>query len=76
MRRVTYQLGHGWFVRSEPQMIFDWETNKQLLPVDVGVGRVFKIGPQYVNCFVEPAWNDRVRLRGPAVTHARATAGR
>ena len=23
----------------------------------LGVGRVFKIGPQYVNCFVEPAWN-------------------
>ncbi len=33
---ITYQLGHGWFVRSEPQMVFDWETNKQQLPVDAG----------------------------------------
>lgn len=65
---ITYQLGHGWFVRSEPQMVFDWETNKQLLPVDAGVGRVFKIGPQYVNCFVEPAWN--VSHDGPAPRYA------
>ncbi len=38
-------------VRPQPQMVFDWETNRQQLPVDAGVGRVFKIGPQYVNCF-------------------------
>lgn len=54
---ITYQLGYGWYLRSEPQMILDWETNKQQLPVDGGVGRVFKIGARYVNCFVEPAWN-------------------
>jgi hypothetical protein len=65
---ITYQLGHGWFVRSEPQMVFDWETNRQQLPVDAGVGRVFKIGPQYVNCFVDPAWN--VSGDGPAPRYA------
>jgi hypothetical protein len=65
---VTYQLGHGWFLRSEPQMIFDWETSKQLLPLDIGVGRVFRVGPQYANCFVEPAWN--VSHDGPAPRYA------
>lgn len=65
---ITYQLGHGWFLRSEPQMIFDWVTNKQQLPLDGGIGRVFKIGPQYVNCFVEPAWN--VSGDGPAPRYA------
>ncbi len=54
---ATYQLGKGWFVRSQPQMIFDWETRKQLLPLDFGVGRVFKLGRQDVSCFVEPFWN-------------------
>jgi hypothetical protein len=54
---VTYQFDGGWFVRSQPQMIFDWETGRQLLPLTFGVGRVFKIGWQNVNCFVEPAWN-------------------
>jgi len=65
---ITYQLGHGWFIRSEPQMIFDWETNKQQLPIDLGIGRVFKIGSQYVNSFVEPSWN--VSADGPAPRYA------
>ena len=55
---VTYQLGKGWFVRSQPLMIFDWETGGQpLIPLDLGVGRVFRIGQQHVNCFIEPFWN-------------------
>jgi len=54
---IIYQLGAGWFVRSQPQMIIDWKSSKQLLPVDFGAGRVFTIGRQTVNCFVEPFWN-------------------
>jgi hypothetical protein len=65
---ITYQLGRGWYLRSEPLMIFDWETDKQLLPINLGIGRVFKIGPRYVNCFVEPAWN--VAHDGPAPSYA------
>jgi hypothetical protein len=65
---ISYQLGAGWFVRSEPQFIFDWETGKYLSPLDLGVGRVFKIGPQIVNCFVEPAWN--MSHDGPAPRYA------
>ena len=54
---LTFQLGKGWFVRSQPQMIFDWESDEQLLPIDLGVGRVFKLGGENVSCFVEPFWN-------------------
>jgi hypothetical protein len=54
---LTYQLSNGWFVRSQPQLFFNWKTGKQTLPLDFGVGRVFKIGRQNVNCFVEPFWN-------------------
>jgi len=61
---VTYQLGAGWFVRSQPTMVFDWETGRQLLPLDLGAGRVFKIGRQNVSCFVEPFWN--ASTDGPA----------
>ena len=64
---ISYQVGKGWYVRSEPQFIFDWETGKQFLPLDLGAGRVFKIGPQIVNCFVEPAWN--VSHDGPAPSY-------
>jgi hypothetical protein len=54
---VTYQLGGGWFIRSQPQMVFDWKTGKHVLPLDLGAGRVFKIGRQDVSLFVEPFWN-------------------
>ena len=61
---ATYQLGRGWFVRTQPQMVFDWETGEQLLPLAFGAGRVFKIGRQNVSCFVEPFWN--ASTNGPA----------
>jgi hypothetical protein len=61
---VTYQLGRGWFIRSQPQIVFNWKTGKQLVPLDLGVGRVFKIGRQDVSLFVEPFWN--ISHDGPA----------
>jgi hypothetical protein len=54
---VTYQLGQGWFVRSQPQMLFDWQSGAHIVPLDLGVGRVFRVGGQHVNLFVEPFWN-------------------
>jgi len=54
---ISYQLGLGWFVRSQPQMVFNWRSGKQVLPLDLGLGRVFKVGRQHVSCFIEPFWN-------------------
>jgi hypothetical protein len=54
---VIYQLGGGWFLRSQPQMVFDWKSDAWLVPLDLGGGRVFQIGRRSVNCFVEPFWN-------------------
>lgn len=53
---LTYQLIAGWFVRSSPVMVFDWEADEQSVPVSLGAGRTFQIGGQYVSCFVEPFW--------------------
>jgi hypothetical protein len=61
---AAYQLGRGWFIRSQPQMVFNWKTGKQVVPLDLGVGRVFKIGGQDVSLFVEPFWN--ISHDGPA----------
>jgi len=61
---VTYQLDNGWFVRSQPQMVFNWKTGRQVLPLDLGFGRVFRIGRQDVSCFIEPFWN--ISHDGPA----------
>lgn len=54
---VSYQFGGGWFVRSQPQMFFNWKTGRQVIPLDLGAGRVFDLGHQHVNLFVEPFWN-------------------
>jgi hypothetical protein len=54
---LLYQLGNGWFLRSQPQMVFDWQSGRQTLPLDLGAGRVFAVGRQHVNCFLEPFWN-------------------
>jgi hypothetical protein len=61
---ATYQLGQGWFVRSQPLMVFDWQSGGNIIPLDLGVGRVFRLGRQHVNCFIEPFWN--VSRDGPA----------
>jgi hypothetical protein len=45
-------------------MIFNWNSGKQQLPLDLGVGRVFTIGRQTVNLFVQPFWN--ISHDGPA----------
>jgi len=54
---LIYQFDHGWFVRSQPQLLFDWKTGKQILPIDLGAGRVFSLAGQQLNCFVEGFWN-------------------
>jgi hypothetical protein len=54
---VTYQLQNGWFLRSQPQMIFNWESDEQMIPLSLGVGRYVQVGRQRINVFVEPYWN-------------------
>jgi len=69
---VTYQLGNGWFIRSQPHLFFNWETGQQTLPIDLGVGRVFRIGRQLVSCFLQPFWN--ITKDGPSPKYG-ITAG-
>jgi len=69
---ITYQLGNGWFVRTQPQLFFNWKTGQQTLPIDLGVGRVFRIGRQLVSCFVQPFWN--ITKDGPSPKYG-ITAG-
>lgn len=54
---LTYQLGEGWFLRSQPQLSFDWKSHKNYLPLDFGFGRVFTVEEQNVSCFVEMSRN-------------------
>jgi hypothetical protein len=60
----SYQFDKGWFVRSQPQIFLNWRNGKQLIPLDLGVGRVFKVGRQNLSCYLEPSWN--ISHDGPA----------
>jgi hypothetical protein len=70
---VTYQLGSGWFIRSQPQIAVDWKSHGYVVPLDLGAGRLFRIRRQYVNVFVEPFWT--VARRGAAAPLWGVTVG-
>jgi hypothetical protein len=49
-----------FFVRvsdGDQKIFINRKTGKQILPLDLGLGRVFKIGRQNISLFVEPFWN-------------------
>ena len=66
---LSVVLAKGWFVRSEPQMTVNWNSGKQVLPINLGVGRVFPIGEQDVSMFVEPRLEHLARRPRPALFH-------
>ena len=57
---VTFQpiaalsIGKGYYVRSSGIWSFDIASNKNLIPLGAGFGKVFKIGTAIVNAFIEP----------------------
>jgi hypothetical protein len=57
---VTFQpgaalsIGGGYYVRSTGIWSFDIANNKNLIPLGIGFGKVFKIGNAIVNAFIEP----------------------
>jgi hypothetical protein len=57
---VTFQpiaalsIGGGYYVRSSGTWSFDIFNNKDLIPLGVGFGKVFKAGNAIVNVFIEP----------------------
>lgn len=55
---VVKLLPGGFFIREDPIMTFDWEkSGAATIPINVGVGRFFKIGSQAINAYVQPEWN-------------------
>ncbi|MFA6600016.1 MAG: hypothetical protein WC352_06300 [Candidatus Omnitrophota bacterium] len=54
---VTYQLGRGWFVRSQPQIYFNLERGEKVFPVDFGAGNTFNLRGHMISWYVQPYWN-------------------
>ncbi|MCE9625845.1 MAG: neuromedin U [Deltaproteobacteria bacterium] len=49
---VNYNLPHGWFVTTSPILTANWEapnSNRWLVPIGAGGGKILKIGSQPIN---------------------------
>jgi hypothetical protein len=51
---LTMSVGGGWYFRSSPLALFDFENERYLVPFGLGIGKVFPLGKAVVNAFVEP----------------------
>jgi hypothetical protein len=51
---AMYQLGGGWYLRSAPIWVYNFENDDYDVPLGAGVGKVIKSGKTVFNIFVEP----------------------
>lgn len=52
-----YQMGKGWYLRSAPIWVYNFENDDYSVPLGVGVGKVIKTKKTVYNLFVEPQWS-------------------
>jgi hypothetical protein len=52
-----YQLGSGWYLRSAPIMVYNFENDSYSVPLGMGIGKVVVKGKKVFNFFVEPQWS-------------------
>jgi hypothetical protein len=60
---IFRQLGEGWYLRSTAVSGYDFDNNGYVVPIGLGVGKVFHVGETVVNAFVEPQYS--VLRHGP-----------
>jgi hypothetical protein len=54
---VVKNLSDGWFLRFDPIVTTDWAHHGgTTIPVNLGAGRVFKLGEQRINAYIQPEW--------------------
>jgi len=54
---VVKNLSDGWFLRFDPIVGVDWmHHDATTVPLNLGVGRVFRLGLQRVNAYIQPEW--------------------
>jgi len=51
---ATMSIGGGWYFRSTPLAVLDFENGRYLVPFGLGVGKVFPFAGAIANVFVEP----------------------
>jgi hypothetical protein len=51
---ATFPIGSGWYVRSSPLAVLDFQNDRYLVPFGLGMGKVFPVGGAVANVFLEP----------------------
>ena len=67
------QMGEGWYLRSAPIMVYDFESDDYTIPVGLGVGKVIPTESVVYNLFVEPQYS--VADRGSSFAQWQLFAG-
>ena len=54
---IVKTLAKSYYVRFDPTMNFDWERGGAgTVPVNLGLGKIFKVRTQAVSAYLEPEW--------------------
>jgi len=51
---AIYSIGGGYYLSSKGVMVFDFENNRYLIPLGVGIGKAVRAGGHMINAFFEP----------------------
>ncbi len=51
---LTMSIGGGWYLRSTPLAVFDFQNDVYLVPLGLGAGKILPLGGAIVNAFIEP----------------------
>lgn len=65
---INYNMPDGWYVTSQPIITADWtatSTDRWLVPIGGGFGRVFQVGKQAVNISIQAYTNVVTASYGP-----------
>ena len=68
-----YQLGSGWYLRSTPICVYNFENDSYSVPLGLGIGKVIMQENVVYNLFVEPQFS--VADDGPGMQEWQIFAG-
>jgi hypothetical protein len=54
---LSFGIGAGFYVKSGATWVLDFQNNAYLIPIGLGVGKVFRVGETLANASIEPQFS-------------------
>ncbi|UXP31927.1 hypothetical protein N6H18_16400 [Reichenbachiella agarivorans] len=54
---LYHDFENGWYFRSHPRMLFDFENEQHEIPIGAGVGKILDTNGPVINLFFEPQYD-------------------